>query len=99
MREKSGPIESFGNFATDFTKARISPYRFVQGRTEPSAAAVGAHKLLHSVSGGVDAVYFLLFLAQLSVLSERCASRPHRKWPFNELVKDLNYPRTWEKAF
>jgi len=45
------------------------------------------------------AVYLLLFLAQLSVLGERCDSQPHHKWPFNELVKDLNYPRTCEKAF
>lgn len=82
----------------DLFKEELSPLITLHA-FRPSAAAVGAHKLLHSVSGGVDAVYLLLFLAQLSVLSERCASRPHRKWPFNELVKDLNYPRTWEKAF
>ena len=70
----------------------IHPFR-------PSATTVGAHKRLRSMSGGADAVYLLLFLAQLSVLSERCASLPHCKWPFNELVKNLNHPRTWEKAF
>lgn len=64
-----------------------------------STAAVGAHQRLCSVSGGADAGYSLLFLAQLSVLSERCASLPRCKWPFNELVKDLNYPRTREEAF
>lgn len=65
----------------------------------PSATAVGDLEHWCSVSGSAVAVYLLLFLAQLSVLSERCASLPRRKWPFNELVKDLNYPRTWEKAF
>lgn len=65
----------------------------------PSASAVGDLEHSCSVSGSAVAVYLLLFLAQLSMLSERCASLPRRKWPFNELVKDLNYPRTWEKAF
>lgn len=65
----------------------------------PSATAVGDLKHSCSVSGRAVAVYLLLFLAQLSVLSERCASLPRCKWPFDELVKDLNYPRTWEKAF
>lgn len=65
----------------------------------PSASAVGDLEHSCSVSGSAVAVYLLLFLAQLSMLSERCASLPLCKWPFNELVKDLNYPRTWEKAF
>lgn len=59
----------------------------------------GHPQTLRSVWDGADAAYLLLFQARLSMLSERCTSRPHCKWPFNELVKDLNYPRTWEKAF
>lgn len=63
-----------------------------------SATAVSDLEHSCSVSGSAVAVYLLPFLAQLSVLSERCGSPPRRKWPFNELVKDLNYPRIREKA-
>lgn len=105
MTEKSGPIESYGNFATGFTKARIFHliYLFKLELSPPYTDLLlpFCHLFLlrniSAVSHGADAVYLLLFLACLSVLSDRCASLPHHKWPFNELVKDLNYPRTWEK--
>lgn len=102
VREKYGSTESYGNFATDFAKARIfSPYIFVQARIEPfshnmpAPAPLPPPCVLRSIFVQCHAER-VLFTSILSVLSERCTSLPHRKWPFNELVEDLNYPRTWK---